>query len=96
MLNHIFHSATFALLLAFGHAAPRQNGASLPNCAAAPAECQCPAGTTLQKSTTYALIGASAKDVKAVTGSCERPLLLRYLCFTDGNTLTSFRHGLVW
>lgn len=96
MLSHIFHSATFALLLAFGQAAPRPNGASLPDCAAAPAECQCPSGTTLQKSSTYALIGAAAKDVKAITGSCKRPLVQGCECFIDINLLISFRYRLVW
>lgn len=71
MLARVFYIAALALAAAKVNASPVYGGNSLPNCAAAPAECQCPAGTTLQNSTTYALIGASAKDIKAIAGSCE-------------------------
>lgn len=71
MLARVFYIAALALSAAKANGNPVPSGNSLPNCAGAPAECKCPSGTTLQNSTTYAIIGASAKDVKAITGDCE-------------------------
>ncbi|KAL2045951.1 hypothetical protein ABVK25_011903 [Lepraria finkii] len=69
MFAHLIYTTALALSIATINCAPQPRDNSLPDCAAAPAECKCPAGTTLQPSSTYALIGASAKDVKAITGS---------------------------
>lgn len=72
MLVHVLYAAVLALSAATVGGSPRPGGNALPDCAAAPAECKCPFGTTLSSSTTYAIIGASANDVKAITGSCEQ------------------------
>ena len=71
MLAHMFYIAALALSTAKANGNPVPSGNSLPDCASAPADCICPSGTTLQNSTTYAIIGASAKDVKTITGNCE-------------------------
>ena len=71
MLARMFYIAALALSAAKVNGDPVSSGGSLPNCASAPADCTCPSGTTLQNSTTYAIIGASAKNVKAITGNCE-------------------------
>lgn len=72
MFAHLIYTTALALSIATINCAPQPRDNSLPDCAAAPAECKCPAGTTLQPSSTYALIGASAKDVKTISGSCEQ------------------------
>ena len=43
----------------------------LPTCSSLTfgSPCQCPAGTKYETTTTYAVIGANAKDVQALTGS---------------------------
>ncbi|CAL8579368.1 hypothetical protein XPA_005118 [Xanthoria parietina] len=68
MLTHVLYAAVLALSATTVTCNPRPVK-SLPNCSAAPAACKCPSGTTLHASSTYALIGASAKNVKAITGS---------------------------
>ncbi|MCJ1366362.1 hypothetical protein MMC16_005490 [Acarospora aff. strigata] len=62
MLSHIFCVATLALsALAY----PRP----LPDCGQKDRPCKCPSGTSFLNSTTYAVIGGSAKDIKAIAGS---------------------------
>ena len=93
---HKYYAAVLALATAMVDGKPTHpQRDSLPKCAEAPADCKCPAGTELQYSTTYALIGAAAKDVKAITGSCKHRPFSR---FTDLLTISmnSFRYCLVW
>jgi hypothetical protein len=86
MLSQLFLASALAMAAV---AAPTP----LPPCSAVHRPCQCPAGTTYSNSTTYAVIGASAIDVKAVTGSCQSSIPSRYIfCFTE---LERFRYGLV-
>jgi hypothetical protein len=64
----MFGYTVLATMLALS-AVVAQSG--LPDCAADPRSCECPFGITLSDSTTIAIIGAAAGDVKAITGSCE-------------------------
>ena len=69
MLGQIFCTAALVLSVL---AAPRP----LQDCSFHSAEpCKCPSGTTFQSSTTYAVIGAAAKDVKDITFDCKQSLL---------------------
>lgn len=44
---------------------------SLPLCSMVDRPCKCPPGTTFKNLTTYGVIGAPARDVQDIMGSCE-------------------------
>lgn len=64
MFKYIFLVANLALLTLGAPTAKETCSRASGPC------CSCPAGTNYQASTSYATIGASAKDVKAIAGSC--------------------------
>lgn len=72
MTFQVFASVV-ALLLALTSAAPAPQAASaaLPPCSGKKVPCACPSGSTFANSTTYAVVGASATDVTAITSDCR-------------------------
>ena len=52
-------------------ALPLLTSASLPPCGDIDQPCSCPTGSTFKNITTYATIGASAKDCADVMNDCE-------------------------
>ena len=65
---------TMKLSTSFGTLAvlvPAALAASLPKCSStSTTPCTCPSGTQYEQSVTFAVIGAAAKDVKALTSDC--------------------------
>lgn len=60
-----------ALLTAFALLAPAVFAAPLPACSTtSTTPCSCPSGTAYEQSVTFAVIGASAADVKNLTSDC--------------------------
>jgi hypothetical protein len=83
----MFGYTVLATMLALS-AVVAQSG--LPDCAADPRSCECPFGITLSDSTTIAIIGAAAGDVKAITGSCELNHSSRISCLAWHSPNTAF------
>jgi hypothetical protein len=67
----------------------------LPPCSMIDRPCKCPPGTTFKNLTSYGIIGAPARDVQDIMGSCEFPRSLASSLLTAAVFDLHFQGGLV-